>query len=132
MTKYTQYYPCGNGERVVSIEINKDTYKPGHKELDYNMEQKFAEVCQAHEMKEKQAKAAVKIAEPQRSQPYPSGSAEYSYRQAPINKWITGLRKHTEMNMDDLELFQHQQRTLKHHDIHHRSLPTMDSIINSV
>ncbi|XP_062540692.1 uncharacterized protein LOC134208777 [Armigeres subalbatus] len=83
VTKYTQYYPCGNGERVVSIEINKETYKPGYKELDFNMEQKFAEVYQAHEMKEKQAKAATKPVDPHRSQPYPSASTDYAYRQAP-------------------------------------------------
>ncbi|XP_021696781.1 mucin-5AC-like [Aedes aegypti] len=132
VTKYTQYYPTGNGERVVSIEINKETYKPGYKELDYNMEQKFAEVYQAHELKEKQAKAAVKVVEPHRSQPYPGGATEYSYRQAPYKPADSRPMKHTEMNMEGLGSFLPQQYTLKGHGTHRRTIPTMDSIISSV
>ncbi|XP_053688468.1 uncharacterized protein LOC128737786 [Sabethes cyaneus] len=72
VTKYTQYYPGGSGERMVSIEIDKDCYKPGYKSLDYNMEQKFAEVRQAHQMKEKQT-SSVKPG----GHPYPGSSGDY-------------------------------------------------------
>ncbi|XP_058834401.1 protein piccolo [Topomyia yanbarensis] len=82
ITKYTQYYPCSSGERAVSIEIDKESYKPGFKGLDYNMEQKFAEVYQAHQMKEKHA-ASVKPVEPYPGHPYPGGSAEYPRHAGP-------------------------------------------------
>ncbi|XP_058464152.1 protein piccolo [Malaya genurostris] len=76
ITKYTQYYPGSSGERVVSIEIDKESYKPGFKSLDYNMEQKFAEVYQAHQMKEKHATSA-KPVDPYKGHPYPGSSTEY-------------------------------------------------------
>ncbi|XP_055534464.1 mucin-12 [Wyeomyia smithii] len=72
VTKYTQYYPGGSGERMVSIEIDKECYKPGFKSLDYNMEQKFAEVRQAHQMKEKQACA---VKPPGGGHSYPPGNS---------------------------------------------------------
>ncbi|XP_055611402.1 mucin-17-like [Uranotaenia lowii] len=70
ITKYTQYYPSGNGERVVSIEVDKESYKAGFKGLDYNMEQKFAEVCQAHRLRENQAVVVSKPSDPYRNPAY--------------------------------------------------------------
>ncbi|KAL9701090.1 hypothetical protein quinque_004531 [Culex quinquefasciatus] len=81
VTKYTQYYPSVNGERIVSIEVDKEQYKPGYKGLDFNMEQKFAEVYQAHQMKEKQGStSSVRPPGPEYARHPPGAQGHHAYK----------------------------------------------------